>query len=399
MPSESQKNKKQDGGTSRNIFALGMVSFFTDFSSEMIMGLLPSLILSLPGGNSALLGLIEGFAESLSYIFRAVSGIFSDKFKRRKSLILVGYGLSNVIKPLFALASSVFDAFVIRVTDRIGKGIRTAPRDALIADSVSEGRRGAAFGFHRTLDQAGAVTGPVLASSLLLLGYLVTDIFWLSFIPGMIALLIIVFVVKEYMGKTTGEFQLLKGLRTVLSGNFSIFLGIVTLFSLGAFNYSFILLNARESMVPDQLIPMIYAVVNLFHVVIAIPSGLLADKIGKEKVLLIGYGAFLTSAVAIFLMSGNYFVSFIIAALFGVYDGIANTSARALVPKYAESGLKGTAYGIYYLVVGVAFFVSNTLVGLMWQYFGPTTATLYSVTLASISILAMIVFIIKTKKG
>ncbi len=154
----------------RNVYALGFVSFFTDVSSEMVFSLLPVFILGLPGSSKALLGLIEGTAEALSYGMRAVSGVFSDKFRKRKAIILIGYGLSNVVKPLFAVASSALDAFVIRVADRVGKGVRTAPRDALISESVPEGRRGVAFGLHRTLDQTGAIVGPLAASAILFLG-------------------------------------------------------------------------------------------------------------------------------------------------------------------------------------------------------------------------------------
>lgn len=165
----------------RNIFALGFVSFFTDISSEMVFSLLPTFILSLPGSSKAILGLIEGVAEALSYGMRAVSGVFSDKFRKRKSVVLVGYGLSNVVKPFFAAAQTAVDAFLIRVTDRIGKGIRTAPRDALLSESASEKSRGVAFGLHRTLDQTGAILGPVIASiAMLSLGLTARNIFWLS---------------------------------------------------------------------------------------------------------------------------------------------------------------------------------------------------------------------------
>ena len=389
---EGSNSEETDLKSRRNIFALGFVSFFTDVSSEMVFSLLPTFILGLSGSSRVMLGLIEGAAEALSYGMRAISGIFSDKFRKRKSLILVGYGLSNLVKPLFSVAASAIDVAVVRITDRLGKGIRTAPRDALIAESVSEKRRGAAFGLHRTLDQAGAVTGPLLASSLLLLGFTATDVFMASLVPGLIALLIIVFLVKERVGKSMGEFKLLVGLRTVLTGRFALLLTIVTLFSLGAFNFSFVLLNAKESLVPDQLIPVVYAIVNLFHVAIAVPSGLLADRIGKEKVLITGYGAFFATAISIFLWSGNFHVAFLIAAFYGVYDGIANTVTRALIPNYAESGLKGTAYGIYYLTVGTAFFISNTIVGTLWQYYGSNIATLYSMALAATGTVGMMAF-------
>ena len=174
----------------QNVVRLGFVSFFTDVSSEMVFSILPVFILGLPGGSVATLGLIEGLAESLSCILRAVSGVVSDKFRKRKVFILLGYAVSNIAKPFFAAASSVADALFIRVADRVGKGIRTAPRDALISDSVSAGRRGEAFGLHRTLDQTGAIIGPLTATAVMvLLGWTVQDVFWLSILPGSVALL------------------------------------------------------------------------------------------------------------------------------------------------------------------------------------------------------------------
>ena len=157
-----EKKKNSATAVSRNILALGLVSFFTDISSEMVYSLLPAFILGLPGAGRDILGAIEGLAEALSYDMRAVSGIFSDKFRKRKALVLVGYGLSNAVKPLFGVAQTALDVLTIRVTDRAGKGVRTAPRDALLSESVSEEQRGAAFGLHRTLDQTGAIIGPLM---------------------------------------------------------------------------------------------------------------------------------------------------------------------------------------------------------------------------------------------
>jgi sugar phosphate permease len=176
--------------TLRNVLALGLVSFFTDVSSEMVFSLLPAFILGLPNSSRVALGFIEGVAEALSYSLRAVSGLFSDKFQKRKIIVLIGYTLSNIVKPFFAIAQTVNDAFIIRVTERMGKAIRTSPRDALLSESVTRERRGLAFGIHRTLDQTGAILGPVFASTALLFwGLSISDVFVLSLIPGSIALL------------------------------------------------------------------------------------------------------------------------------------------------------------------------------------------------------------------
>ncbi len=391
-------SEKVGANPRRNIFALGFVSFFTDMSSEMVYSLLPTFLLGLPGASIAILGFIEGTAEALSYALRAVSGIFSDKFRKRKLFVLIGYGMSNAVKPLFAIARAPFDVFIIRVSDRVGKAVRTSPRDALLSESVSEKHRGAAFGLHRALDQAGAIVGPVIASAaLLMLGLTVRDVFWLSLIPGTIALLIIFLVVKERRGKAAGEFQLLAGIKAVLKGNFSRLLIIVGIFSLGAFNFSFILLNAIEAGIADAFIPSVYAVVNVAHVAISIPAGVLSDRIGKERVMILGYSVFFSNAMLILFLPVNGFNPFLVAVFYGAYFGIIETVQRAIVPEYVDANLKGTAYGIYYLVVGSAFFVSNAVVGSLWEYFGSSAASAYSIATSVVAVTLMILFLYKKR--
>lgn len=377
----------------RNVYTLGFVSFFTDVSSEMVFSVLPVFILGLPGGSIAKLGIIEGTAEALSYILRAVSGLVSDKFRSRKPLILLGYAISNVAKPFFAVASTVTDALFIRVTDRVGKGIRTAPRDALISDSVSSDRRGEAFGLHRALDQTGAILGPLTATAVMVyLGWTMADVFWLSLLPGSVALLIILFGVREIVGGEGREFKFLSGLREVLSGRFMWLLFIVALFSLGAFNFSFVLLNAREMGVDDALIPVVYAVLNVTHTIVAIPVGRLADRIGKEKALVIGYIIFAVTALLLYITPRSVPAAFLIAAVFGIYMGVVETVQRALIPGYVDSSLRGTAYGIYYLVVGSSFFVANSVVGSLWQTMGLWASSVYSGTLTSLAVIGLILF-------
>jgi MFS family permease len=391
-------NEKVGTNSRRNIFALGFVSFFTDMSSEMVFSLLPTFLLGLPGSSRAILGFIEGTAEALSYALRSVSGIFSDKFRKRKLFVLVGYGVSNAVKPLFAIARAPLDVLVIRVSDRVGKAVRTSPRDALLSESVSEKHRGAAFGLHRALDQTGAIVGPVIATTaMLILGLTIRDVFWLSLIPGTIALLIILFVVKERVGKSVGEFQLLVGIKAVLKGNFSRLLIIVSIFSLGAFNFSFVLLNAQEAGIVDSFIPLVYAAVNVAHVAIAIPAGVLSDRIGKEKVMILGYGVFLSSVMLMLFLPLNGFSAFLVAVLYGAYFGIIETVQRALIPEYADRNLRGTAYGIYYLIVGSAFFVSNAVVGSLWEYFGASIASAYSIVTSVIAIIFMMLFLYKKR--
>jgi MFS family permease len=395
MNNQMMPNKKNK----RNIFALGFVSFFTDLSSEMVLSLLPTFIISLPGSTPALLGLIEGVAEALSYGMRAISGLFSDKLGKRKSIVLIGYGLSNIIKPFFGIVNNAIEAFTIRVFDRVGKGVRTAPRDALICDSTSEENRGAAFGLHRTLDQTGAILGPLLASGLLIfLGYTIREVFWVSIIPGLAALMILILFVKEQSCKTDTKFTFLKGIRNVTKKDFLWLLIIVSVFSLGAFNFSFILLYGSEVGISSEFIPLLFALVNIAHVAVAIPAGLLADRIGREKMLFVGYSVFLAVTLAIFIGPASYFIALGVAVLFGVYQGIVNTVTRAMIPKYVKPNLVGTAYGIYYLLIGFSFLLANLIVGILWNNFGLNLSILYSTALTIISLLGFAIFIKRNQK-
>jgi len=383
----------EEEGALRNVYMLGLVSFFTDCSSEMVFSLLPVFILGLPGGTIASLGLVEGTAEAMSYALRAVSGFFSDKFRKRKPFILAGYALSNIAKPLFATAANVSHVMVIRVVERMGKGVRTAPRDALISASVPPRRWGEAFGLHRALDQMGAIVGPLTATGVMvLLGWTVKDVFWLSLVPGTAALVVILLGVKEIVGDSTREFRFMEGLKEVARGDFLRLLVIVALFSLGAFNFSFILLNARLMGVGDPLIPVVYAVLNVTHTIVALPAGKLSDRIGRARTLSVGYLVFVASAALLYLSPSAVPYAYLIAAVYGVYMGVVETVQRALIPGYVEEAVLGTAYGVYYLVVGSAFFVSNTVVGRLWQSQGLWASSLYSVALTLAAFLGLTLF-------
>jgi MFS family permease len=384
------------GGGMRNVTALGLVSFFTDFSTEMVLGVLPLFIISSLGASRAILGTIEGSSELTSYAFRIVSGSLSDKIGRRKIFIIAGYGLSTITKPFFAASSGWIDAFVVRFGDRLGKGLRTAPRDALIADSVQESRAGRAFGLHRTIDQIGAILGPI-ATFALLQFIDIRGIFLLSLIPGAIALLILVFFVKEVALKrsTSAGTTMLSNIHHVIRGNrpFVLLLIITAIFGIGAFNFSFILLRASDLGIEDTLIPLVYATINIAHTAISIPAGFLADKVGKEKVLIIGYSVFALSTALMALISGNALYSYMLAATFGLYIGISETVQRAAVPRYVISQLRGTAYGLYNVVIGITFFAANVLFGFLWDNYSLHTAVYYSIVVTIVAISCMLIFI------
>lgn len=374
---------------------LGIVSFFTDFSTEMIVGMLPSFIVTELDASKAILGGIEGSAELVSYAFRLVSGSLSDRFRRRKIFILLGYGLSTISKPFFSVSFNWIDVLIIRISDRVGKGVRTAPRDALISDSVTETTSGKAFGIHRTLDQTGAIAGPIAGYALLQV-FNVRDIFILSLIPGIIAIIILVFFVKEVIGK-----DITKGMQRnfyyLLKQNkpFTILLVITGIYSLGAYNFSFILLKSLDLGVIESSIPLVYAAINITHTAISIPAGIIADRIGKEKILILGYGVLLISSFLMVLLSGNFLYAFVIALIYGIYVGITETVQRAVLPRYADSNVRGTAYGLYNLVIGVGFFIGNILFGYFWDAYSLGVAISFSSIFVASAMIGMTVFIKK----
>lgn len=388
---------RAESGGMRNVTALGLVSFFTDFSTEMVLGILPFFIVSTLGASRAILGAIEGSAELASYAFRMVSGSLSDRAGKRKVFVLAGYAASTASKPFFAAASGWLDAFLVRTGDRIGKGIRTAPRDALIADSVPTSRVGRAFGLHRTIDQLGAIVGPVAAFALLHVVD-IRGVFLASLIPGAIAVLILIFFVKEIVVKNKQtRMTVLGNIGILLKGNRPLvfLLVIAGVFSLGAFNFSFILIRASDLGVEQNLIPLVYAAINVSHAAIGIPSGILADKIGKEKMLIIGYAVFLVSTVLLVMLAGNTLYAYAVAIVFGLYAGISETVQRAVIPRYVRSELRGTAFGLYNLIIGACFFASNIIFGFLWDSYSLTAAVTYSTIITLIAISGMGIFIKK----
>ena len=398
-PSNSNGNSsKEPKAGLRNVLAMGLVSFFTDFSTEMILGILPLYIVINLGASRAILGTIEGSAELISYSFRMVSGSLSDKIGKRKIFVIIGYGLSTASKPFFAVATGWVEAFIVRAIDRIGKGIRTAPRDALIADSVPETISGKAFGIHRTIDQLGAILGPIAAFAILQ----VMDIrfvFLFSLIPGVVALIILIYFVKEVVVKRDSStkvtmFSNIGSLITKRENRPFVFLLVVSgIFGLGAFNFSFILLKASDLKIEEGLIPIIYAVINVAHTAVGIPAGIFADRIGKEKVLIIGYMVFVVSTILMAVLSESPLSAYILALIFGTYLGIGETVQRAIIPKYVPSEMRGTAYGLYYLVAGVTFFAANVVFGFLWDAFTLNIAVLYSIVLSVGAIIGMFIFI------
>jgi MFS family permease len=266
----------------------------------------------------------------------------------------------------------------------------------LIADSVQDSSSGRAFGLHRTIDQIGAILGPIAAFSLLQF-IDIKSIFLISLIPGCIALLILVFFVKEVAIKRSivARTTILSNIDCVIRGNrpFILLLVITGIFGIGAFNFSFILLRASDLGIPDSVIPLVYATINVAHTAISIPTGILADKVGKEKVLIIGYSVFAISSALMISVSDNIHYAYMLAAIFGLYMGISETTQRAVVPRYVVSELRGTAYGLYSVIIGITFFAANLVFGFLWDNYGLNTAVYYSMFVTVIAICGMLIFI------
>jgi MFS family permease len=375
----------------KNVVRLGYVSLFTDFSSEMIFSILPLFVHDQLGASYAIIGLMEGSAEAANDFFRIITGVITDRVAKRKPLVLLGYALSTFAKPLFALATTWGQAFAVRVTDRAGKGARTSPRDALISDSIAKAEAGKAFGVQSSLDQVGAVVGPLLAFLVFpLIGF--KGIFWLSFIPGTLSLVILLFFVSEAVGlkKQTNLFQ---SARVVLTRRFLFLLAALTIFAAGAYSFSFILLRAASLGVPDGQIPLVYVVINAVTVVVAFPCGMLADKVGKAFVLLLSYIAFVATSFAGILLVGGWVDGFVIASLFGIYLGGSDTVQRAMIPDFTKAELKGTAYAFYYLLVGLGSFVANSIFGYLWTAVNSSVAFQFSIVMAGAGTFALLIFI------
>lgn len=371
----------------RNVVNLGIVSLFTDISTEMVLGILPFFVISELGATKALLGLMEGAAEFLNYIFRVFSGVISDRIGRRKPLVLVGYALSTFSKPLFAVAASWAGALTVRLIDRAGKGIRTSPRDALISDSVSEARSGRAFGLHRSLDQVGAIIGPTFAFLLIpMLGF--RGLFLTSLIPGMIALVVLLFFVRDRAG-VKQSINIFRNARQVLNRRFTFFLAAIGIFAIGAYNFSFVLVKASTLGVDGRTIALVYASLNVATVMAGLPSGILADKFGKGRILMVAFGLFFVSTLASVLISTGAVFAYLISFIYGLYLGTSETVQRAFIPSLAPTEFKGTAYGLYYLLIGACSLVANLVVGSLWDQVSMSAAFTYSLATSALAIIGL----------
>jgi MFS family permease len=354
------------------VWVLGLVSMFMDISSELVHSLLPLFMVSVLGTSVSVVGLIEGIAESTALIVKVFSGALSDWKGRRKGLAVLGYGLSAATKPLFALASGMGLVITARFLDRVGKGIRGAPRDALVADLAPAHVRGAAFGLRQSLDTVGAFTGPLLASGLMLLwGNDFRAVFWAACLPAVLCVALLVFGVRE-PGRPAGH-VLANPLRrqafTRLGAAYWWVVGIGAVFTLARFSEAFLVLRAQQLGVPVALVPLVMVVMNLVYAVSAYPFGKLSDSMRNHTLLALGLVVLVASDLVLGF-ARHWSIGLVGVGLWGVHMGMTQGLLAKMVADTAPQALRGTAYGFFNLMSGLALLASSLLAGVLWDAFG-----------------------------
>lgn len=354
---------------SRNVIAMGIVSFFNDIASEMIYPILPIFLTTTLGTPMAALGLIEGIAEASASIFKVLSGWLSDRTGRRKPFVILGYTLSALSKLLFGWAHTWHVALVARTSDRFGKGIRTAARDALIAESTDKSSRGRAFGFHRGMDALGAVVGPLLALSLLTIaGSSLHTIFFLAVIPGTIGVLILIFFVREVRVAPQQNISL-NGSWRALGTPFYIFLGINALFALGNSSDAFIILRTQALGLSLPHIILLYTLFTASCSLASLPAGIISDHIGPRRVMVFGFLLF----SFVYLMFGTVHSTdflWLLLPLYGFYLALTDGVGKAYISHLVPHEYLGTAYGLFQVIVGLGNFMASLVAGFIWNSWG-----------------------------
>lgn len=404
MPDEPSSRPSLRETISGNPLGLGITSFWADVAGEMMYPLLPAFLTVVLGANAAFLGLVEGVAESTASLLKLAGGWLSDRLGVRKPLAVWGYGVAAVARPLLALVTAPWQLLVARAADRTGKGIRTAPRDALLAGSVDEGRRGVAFGFQRAMDNAGAVVGPLVAAGLMALwagGY--RRVFALSAIPGALSVVAILRLTHEVgpreeaeAGRSGAE-QPNPPSRPRVSlgafgGPFRGYLGAVFLFTLGNSSDAFLLLRAGQLGVATAAIPLLWAAFNLSKTAWNLPGGLLSDRLGPRRSILLGWGLYALVYVG-FALAGRTWHAWALFLVYGLFYGLTEAPERAYVAHMAPEGLRSLAYGTFHFAVGLAALPASLLFGAVWELVSPEAAFLVG---AGLGVAAAIVLVLLT---
>ncbi len=369
------------------VVALSITSFFTDIGSEMIFPLLPMFVASL-GASTIFLGLVEGVADATASCLKLASGYLADHVPRKKPLVLSGYILASVVRPLVAFASAPWHVLAVRVSDRVGKGIRSSPRDVMIAQSVSKEEAGRAFGFHRAFDDAGAVIGPLIATALLSCGVELRTVFLLAAIPGLLSLLAVASV-RESPGPEPEQVRISPGADVKLPKSLRAYFAILLLFSLGCSSDAFLLLRAKELGVPLALVPLLWSIFHVSKVVSSYFGGNLADRVPRAKLIALGWGVYALT----YLGFGAATAAWQVWALFivyGSYYGLTEPAEKALVRDLAPSHVRGRAFGYYNFMVGISAIPAGILTGWLWQAVSAQAALASGAAVASVAAIGLL---------
>ena len=376
-------------GITRNIFILGLVSLFTDLSSQMVFPLIPLFLTSVLGCGAYAVGIVEGAAETTASLLKVVSGYWSDKIRKRKPFVLFGYSMSSITKPLFAVANIWTFVLFLRVIERIGKGLRTAPRDALVAESCDETVLGKAYGFQRAMDGIGSTLGALLAFLLLpILGY--RNIFLFALIPGIVSVLIIFFI-KE---KNAPPRQKRKEVSVKLSlgelpVNLKVFIVVSSIFALGHFGYAFLLLRAKNIGLADNMAILLYVLFYIVYSICTVPLGMLSDRIGRKPILIGGYLIFGITSFGLVFTSSLYSI-LLLFVLYGIFYAMIDGTQRAFVVDLAPQHLKGTALGVFHTAIGLVALPGGYVAGLLWDKVCPEATFVYGLILTATSAVLLI---------
>jgi MFS family permease len=391
---------------SRNVKALAAVSLLTDAASEMIYPLLPIFLSTVLGAPASAIGAIEGAAETLASMLKLASGWWSDKVKSRLPLVWAGYGIASFVRPLIGLATSPLQVLAVRLADRTGKGIRSSPRDALLADSIEPSQRGRAFGFHRAGDNAGAVIGPLVAFVLLQrVGVPMRHVFYWALVPGVFALIVLVVFVRDEkrgtriaprQGGDLGariEVDTASGSgETSLGASFWKYLVVLLVFTLGNSTDAFLLLRASQVGVPIAMIPILWAVFNLVKAMATMPGGAWSDRIGRKPVIALGWAIY----AGVYLLFGRVTEAWQVWALFVVYAlhfSLTEGTEKALVADLVPASRRGTAYGWYNFTIGMAALPASLVFGLVWDRWSPSAAFGMGAGLSMVALMGLMVLV------
>jgi MFS family permease len=383
-----KKSLMSISGLSRNVIILGVVSLLNDSSSEMIYPLLPIFLTVTLGATAEMLGLIEGIAESTAALLKLFSGYISDRFARRKIFAVWGYGLSALTRSLIALAAAGWHVLLVRFGDRIGKGIRTAPRDALIADSIDSSQRGKAFGFHRAMDHAGAVIGPLLAMVVLALS---SDnyrlVFWLAVIPALASVIVLLAGAKELKPTKTSAAPLLRW--NVFDANFKKYLLAVFVFTLGNSSDAFLLLRAKDMGVTPVLIPALWLFHHVVKMLASVPGAGVSDRLGRKKIIYLGWLLYALVYLGFGLASRSWHI-WILFAVYSLYYGLTEGTEKAFVADLVSPEKRGTAYGVYNFSIAIGALPASVIMGALWHRWTPLAAFGFGVTMAFAATLMLV---------